>query len=323
MRRRPLTFFLLAASAAPALSGDVTIRSHNALRFGAVMPGPVAQRTRNGTDSPLPETTVRYRKGGREYLKSGKFACLMDFDKRKITILDSEHKKFATVAMKDYAARLAAALPALPSEYRSAQKSAKVTVSSRTTGRIDTIQGVPVEETEISASLELPVPTADGKMQAEPLVKMALQVWTAKSAEALRVPAVRELMAHNWPDSGFSPWIDPGNILTTIFGAMPGLGDGLTRMFQEVEKSHPVVLKTHLEASMPGMAAFLRQMRQQQGQAVRDDVDVNAPFSVVDSEVVELSTAPVEGAIFQVPADYRAAPFDEVVKSVAPDFPKS
>jgi len=39
--------------------------------------------------------------------------------------------------------------------------------------------------------------------------------------------------------------------------------------------------------------------------------------------VVELSTAPVDDAVFQLPADYHAAPFDDVVKSVAPDFPKS
>jgi hypothetical protein len=94
-------------------------------------------------------------------------------------------------------------------------------------------------------------------------------------------------------------------------------------MFQEVEKNHSVVLKTHLEASMPGMAARLKQMREQQGQAIRDDVDIDAPFSVVDSEVTELSTAPVDGARFQVPAGYQAAPFEEVVKAVAPEYPKS
>jgi hypothetical protein len=44
---------------------------------------------------------------------------------------------------------------------------------------------------------------------------------------------------------------------------------------------------------------------------------------VVDSQVVELSTAPLDDARFQLPAGYHAAPFEDVAKSVAPDYPKS
>ena len=67
------------------------------------------------------------------------------------------------------------------------------------------------------------------------------------------------------------------------------------------------------------MAARLRQMKQ----ALPNGVDTNAPFSVVDCEVEELSTAPVDDAVFELPADYHAARFEDVVTSVAPDYPKS
>jgi hypothetical protein len=321
MQVRPFTILILAFSAATPLSGDVTIRSHNEIKFGAVMPAPIGERTRNGTESALPESTVRYRRGGREYLQSGKFACLMDFAKQEITIIDAGHKRFATVTMKDYAGRLAAAMPAMPPEYRAAQESAKTALSSRKTGRADVMQGVEVEETELTVSLDLPVPA--GQTQTGPLLKVTMQVWMAKPAEVLRVAAVRELTAGAVSNPGFSHWIDPANILATIFSAMPGLGDGMSRMFQEIEKSKSVVFKSHLEASMPGMVSRLRQMQKEQGMALPDGVDPNAPFSVVDSEVVELSTAPVDDTLFQLPADYHAAPFEEVVKSVTPDFPKS
>ena len=323
MQTRAFTFLLLAASSAPALFGDVTVRSRNTIRFGAIIPAPVAERTSNGNLATVPESTVRYRKGSREYLKSGKFACLLDFGKQKITIIDAGNKTFATVAMKDYGDRLARAMPGVPQEFRDAQQSAKTTLSSRKTGRTDVIQGVPVEETEIAVSLELPVPTADGKIRTEPVVKVAIQVWMAKPAKAPPIPAVRELTAHSMSNPRFSQWIDPANILVTVFGAMPGLGDGLSQMFQEVEKSKSPVFKWHMEASMPGMAAALQNMQKQQGRALPDGLDPNAPFSVVDSEVVELSTAPVDDAVFQVPADYHAAPFEDVVKSVSPSFPKS
>ena len=57
MQARPFTILLLLASA-PPLSGDVTIRFHNQIEFGAVIPAPVAEGTRNGTESALPESTA-------------------------------------------------------------------------------------------------------------------------------------------------------------------------------------------------------------------------------------------------------------------------
>jgi hypothetical protein len=311
------------AYAAPPLSGDVTIRTRNGIRFGALIPGPVAERTRNGTESDLPDSTVSYRKGRLEYLQSGKFACLMDFAKQEITIIDVGNKRFARVAMKDYAGRLAAVMPAVRPEFRTAQESAKTTLSSRKTGRTDVMQGVEVQETEYSVTLDLPVPLAAGQTQTGPLLRVTMEVWMAKPAEVSHVAAVREVTAGASSIPGFSHWIDPANILATIFGAMPGLGDAMGRMFQEIEKSKSVVFKSHLEASMPGMASFLQQMQKEQGGAVPNGLDLNAPFSVVDGEVVELSTAPVDDAVFQLPADYHAAPFEDVVKSVAPDFPRS
>jgi hypothetical protein len=318
-----LSPILLLLAAAPPLLGDVTIRFHNQIKFGSAIPAPVADRTRNGTESALPESTVIYRKGDREYLESGKFACLMDYAKQTITILDAGHKRFATVAMKVYAGTFAAAMPAMRPEFRIAQESAKTTLSSRKTGRTDVMQGVEVEETEHTATLDLPVPIAPGKTPNGPLLKMTMQVWTAKPAEVSRVPAVDELTAHTVLNPGFSHWIDPANLLVTIFGAMPGLGDGMSRLFQEIEKSNSVVFQSHLEASMPGMASFLQQMQKEQGAALPEGLDPNAPFSVVDSQVVELSTAPLDDARFQLPAGYHAAPFEDVAKSVAPDYPKS
>jgi hypothetical protein len=117
MQKRPFTLLLLATSAVPALLGDVTIRSRNDMKFGAVIPAPVAERTKNGTELTLPETTAIYRKGDREYLQSGTFACLMDFTKQEITIIDAERKQYATVAMKAYVDRLATAMPAMPAEF--------------------------------------------------------------------------------------------------------------------------------------------------------------------------------------------------------------
>jgi hypothetical protein len=322
MQIRPFLLLGLTASIVPALSGDVTVRSRNEMRFGIVLPQPIAERTKNGTEVTLPDSTVSYRKGSLEYLKSGKFACLMDFAKQTITLIDEEHKQFATIAMKDYADRLAVTMPALPPDSKSAQESAKITVSSKKTGRTDVMHGVQVEESEITALLDLPIPLPPGQTASGPLIKATMQVWLAKSSEAARLPAIRELAAQSWPNAKFSQWADPANILMQTFGAMPGLADGMSRMFQEIEKSKPVVLKSHLEISMPGMIPFLEKTLAE-GNALPKGFDPHAPFSVIDSEVDEISTAPIGDSLFQVPTDYHPAPFDDVVKALAPNFPKS
>src|ERR1041385_3164983 len=112
MRTTLLTTSLLVW-AVPGLYADVTIRFRNEMVFGAVMPAPIAEKSKNGTESGLPATTAIYRKGSNAYIQSGKFACLMDFAKQEVTVIDGEHKTFATVPMKDYRERLAAALAAL------------------------------------------------------------------------------------------------------------------------------------------------------------------------------------------------------------------
>ena len=322
MYARPFTLLLLAAAATPGLWGDVTLRLHNTLKLGTVLPGPIADRTKAGMQSPLPESTVRYRKGGQEYLQSGPFACLMDYDKQTITLIDGEHKQFATASMKDYAGRLRAALPGVPEEYRWAADASKVELSSRKTGRTDQMQGVTVEETEFIASIGVPAPDANGVVHVQPVIRMTMQVWTAKSPDASKTAPVAELTAHRWPSPGFSEAIDPASVLATIFGGMPGLGSGLRQMLEEVEKDGAVVLKAHLEAQMPGMADALRRVRTEQGQPLRG-VDPDAPFAVMDTEVEAISGASVDDQVFVLPKDYHAAPFEDVLKAITPAVPKS
>src|SRR6267154_1709217 len=120
MRTSFLTISLVVTTSVPALLADVTLRFQNEIKFGAVLPAPIAGQSKNGTASALPPSTVFYRKGDKGYVQSGKFSCLMDFAKKEITVLDAEHQRFATVAMKDYSGRLTAAMPPALAEAQSA-----------------------------------------------------------------------------------------------------------------------------------------------------------------------------------------------------------
>jgi len=306
------------------LFGDVMVRVHNEMKFGVVIPQPISDRTRNGALMLLPDETTIYRKGNLEYQRQGAFVMITDYGKGEVTLLDGEHKQFAKIAMKDYVAKIAATLPPLPDDAKDANGKAKITITPlRKTGKTDELNGVQVEEAEVTALLDLPIPALppDTPPPSSPLFKATLLIWMAKSGETVRVPAVQQLTAQTWSTPKFSHWIDPANVFTWVFGAMPGLQGSLNGMLEAVEKTKPVILKWHMEVGMPGMVAALKKSIAE-GSQVPKGFDPEQPFSVVDSFTQEISTEKIPDAKFKVPEDYKAAPFDEVAKAIGP-LPKS
>jgi hypothetical protein len=72
--------------------------------------------------------------------------------------------------------------------------SLKPTISSKLTGRTQTIQGIEAEEREFLMSVDGP---AMANIPAGPAMNLLMEVWTAKSSETMRVPLVRELAGYN------------------------------------------------------------------------------------------------------------------------------
>jgi TonB family protein len=98
--------------------------------------------------------------------------------------------------------------------------------------------------------------------------------------------------------------MDPVAALQKIFAGMPGFGQALSTMVEGSGKGG-LVLKTHVEMYMPVLAALSS-----------GNFDPNAAVMEATSEIVELSTAPVDEAIFQLPADYTSASVGDILKSL-------
>jgi hypothetical protein len=313
---------LVFLSAAPVLHADVTVRYKTDFKLGSFLPA-AAQQQISSQKLPFPPVMVVQIKGDKGYSTAGLAASLLDFTKQQITVLDSTHKLFATVYMKDFPGEIGAAMPTMPSIPPAAQKileSIKSNFSVRKTGRTDMILGVQVEESELTLTIQMPVPAdlplPPGMFQPGEIVtvmKMVMQIWSATPAELARVPALGELGAH----MSATRLMNPAAWLQQMLGRLPGFVEGATPMLDYFSKSNSPTLKSHGEIYIPVMAR-IAQLQQAQGQKPPAGLDADAPLLEINSEATELSDAALDDSIFVVPADYQSTTLTDLFKTLMP-----
>ncbi len=300
---RSLGWAVAAAAflAAPAVRADVTIRYKSEIKSSVPMPTGVAD---------MGNHAIRM-KGNKGYMEAGGFTMMVDFARRECTIVDPAGRKYATIPAAEYGKSMASAMPEMPpgaAEAAGATLGAmKSKTDSRKTGRTETIQGVAAEEREITFQMEMPMPEASGMPPMT--MKMVMQVWAAKQGEALRVPAIREL-------SGFNLWQKYFLNPTDTFGKMVPQMGGMASLFEEMQKDQSVVLRMHMSMYMPSMEALVARMSGQPGRRATAGAEAETPFMEMSQEVVELSTAPVDEALFRIPEGFAAASFGELMNGM-------
>jgi hypothetical protein len=300
----------LAVLAAPALRADVTIRYQSEFKPSAALQPILGQFMKAAQAGS--EQSVRM-KGSKAYTTAGNWIQIFDFVKEEVTLIDPAHKTFATLPVSQLADKMAGALPqpatAQSPEVQQVLASIKSHVDSKATGKTAEIQGVQAEEREVTITMDLPMPASMN--QTGPSVRLVMHIWTPKKEEALRVPAIREL-------TGYQAWqkyvMNPAGMLDKIFGKMPGMSNTVGPMFDELYKSPSVILRMHMEIYMPLLAALARQ-KAGQGQAA-PAIDPDAPFMEMNQEVAELSSAPVDASLFEIPKDYAAVAADDMIREM-------
>ena len=299
----------LALLAAPLLRADVTVRYQSEFKPSpAVAPFMEAfmKTAQAGSDK-----TVRM-KGNKAYTTVGSVDEVFDFVKQEVILIDPAHKTFAMMPLSQLVDQMAAALTPASSEQlqaaRKAMASIQTKVDSKVTGDTAEIQGIQAEERVVTVTLDMPMPAALAKAGPGMNMKLAIHIWTATKAEALRVPALREL-------TGYQAWqryvLSPAAMFQKFAGKMPGMSKMLDPIFEELFKDQSVVLRMHMEMYMPFLAAMSKQMAGK-GQA-GPMIDPDAPLIEVNQEIAELSSAPVDASLFEVPKDYAAVPIEDLV----------
>lgn len=237
--------------------------------------------------------------------------------------MDSAHKLFATVYIKDFPGEIGAAMPQMPAIPPAAQKileSVKSTFSAQKTGRTDMILGVQAEESELTLTIELPVPAdlplPPGMFKPGEIVtvmKMVMQIWNATPAEVQRVPALAELGAH----MSATRLMNPAGWMQQALGRLPGFSQGSAPMLDYFSKINSPMLKSHTEIYMPVMAR-IAQFLQAQGKQLPAGLDGNGPLADTNTEVIEISAAALDDSMFQVPADYQSTSLTDLFKTLMP-----
>jgi hypothetical protein len=289
---------------APLLRADATLRYHTDVKTAAGVPGLPAG---GGPELAGTRDMVVRIKGNKAYSAQGNLTSIMDLTTQDMTLIDTVHKRFAKVSASQYAEQVKRAIPAIPSEARAALASMKTSVDSRNTGRTATIQGIQSEEHVFLLTMDLPPGAPPG---AGPLMKMLMQIWTAKAEEAQRVPALQEFQ--NYTASATAS-MNPMEMVKQVFSALPGLGDNLESMIADMSKSGSMSVRVHTEVTMPFLAAMA-----QQGVPLPPGFDAAAPVIQMNQELVELSTDAIDGALFEIPSDYQPATLEEILKGALP-----
>jgi len=306
MRSRAI-FFSICLLAGSALRADVTARYSTTMQLAPVLPG-MDQALKNAS-SAIPASTVVRIKGMKEYAKYGRMESIIDFETKELTLFDSTSKTYATARMDDAMAKMSGAVPAIPAGAAGPLQSLKARFEAKKTGRTETILGIQAEETEGVLTLEGPV--LPGNPSSGPTMTMSLRIWQAQSTEVLRVPALRELLGYTqYSETLFNT----SATIEKFMRMLPGMGDQMQAMFQQMRGNGAVPVRTEIEIRLP-ILAVLAQQSAKNGKPLAAGFDPNAPFLQMKQELVELSSAPVDDAVFQVPEGFQPAPLDELVKT--------
>jgi hypothetical protein len=315
MRSRRAAVVILLAAISPVLRADATLRYHTDVQIASGVGIPIApNRLLVGN----PDTTVQI-KGNKAYSSQGELTSVTDLTTQDMTLMDAANKRFATTNAGQYGQQLKAAMPAVPEQASAVLNSMKSHFESSSTGRTAVIQGIQAEEQEFVLTMDMALP--GGPAPSTPFMKMVMQMWTAKPEEMQRVPALQDFINYT-AIANFS--MNSMEAVKQIVSMMPGMGDGLGAMMAEISKKGSVSLRMHTEVSMPFLAAMMQQMPQQARQSLPAGLDPNGPLIQMTQELVELSSEPLQDALFVVPADYQMASLAEILKSavaVAPPPP--
>jgi hypothetical protein len=314
---------LLAVLAGHTAYADGTLRLKATIKLGALVPPTAIQQTPGAMKMGDPIFSVIQVKGDKEYSDSGMHSVLYDFKTQQITILDPGSKRYATVSMTDYLATLGASMPAstnVPPMVKFVLQSIKANFTTQDTGKTDVVQGVPVSEKECTLTLTMPAAmlpfpgiaasAPDGTLT---LAKIVADAWVASPAEVQRHPALKELMSHS---SAMTVLFNPDNLLKVI-ADYPGVHDTLASMITSYENNPPMALKVDAKIYLP-VIAQLGPVLAAQGHPLPPNMDPNASLAEVDVEADQISDAPIDASVFEVPTGYTSVPLSEILKPAAP-----
>jgi hypothetical protein len=295
------------------LWADVTVRYQWDMKFSPSMPAQVQEMAKNQLAS---QGMVLYFKDGKGYYKHGKLVILTDYTNKQVTLIDTEHKSYATAGFSDFSDKMAAAvngmMPSVPESAQRAMAETKTETTTRSVETSDAILGIQADEKELVLTVQPPGGTGMS-------TRMVMQFWTPKPAEAMRNAGVREVVGYNLYANRF---MNPMEGIRKMSEIMPGMTNNFKPLMEEFSQKNLMMLRMKISNYIQISTEMLKNMGEHS--PFGPDYDPNSPLSEITMNLTELSTAPVDSAIFQIPEGFQSAPVEDLVKSamaaMMPDF---
>lgn len=285
--RQIVTLFCAAAG---MLRADVTLRYTSDFSIPESLPAQFAEPLRKSMEAQTAaEMSVRLKADKGAY-KSRGTTMLIDFKKEEVTLLDTAGKRFGTIGMKDYPAALAAAMPQMSDQVRQTLAKVKWNIESSKSAKTETVQGIEGHTREVMMAMDGPTG----------MMKMTMHIVSAGADQAVKFPAI-------WEFNGYLAWsvrnMNPVETMRPIFAMMPGVGDGLAKLIEDGAKEPALLLKTEFAMSMSMLGT--------------------EPVMHLTQTLTEISTAPVDDAVFQIPTGYNEATVSEIMQAYVQTLTKA
>ena len=326
MRFRRLCVLLLLAGVAPSLFADATIQYTTSVKLGPVIAAAatLSKKPLNITP-PAPTSRTMRLKNGKIEQDGGAFTGIFDSKNSQVTLVDPTRKLFATTSLEELIGQVIASMPPAPPnaspQVKMFLQSMAMTYASEKTGRTGMTLGLATEETEMTASLNVTLPSAMRALlpnaSAQPgapvtLLKFVVQMWYPAQAEVARVPALGEV-ASFWSDQNSASGSLTGLIagMQKLLVKYPGLASGLAAMTADMFKDRGAMLKMDIDVYAPVLAQLAPMMKAHG----MPSFDLSAPVLELSTEAVEVSSALIDDSVFGAPSGYRATPIADFLRA--------
>ncbi len=304
VRHLALYVFVLTSA-----SADVTVRYKTTVTASPIMPPEAQDQLKKSATAPM----TMLVKGSMGYTATGNFVSVVDLAKQTTTLMNTEKKTYASVAMNDYEQAVSLIIPKPSAEAERMLSNMETKFESKKTGRKATIQGILAEERQIVMTMSNK--TATDQETSGQLMRMVMEIWSAAPNEASRIPALSEMERFS---SLTQTATNPTAMIQQLLGPYSGMAKGYEALAKELSDHPTLVLRTHVSIYVPALgqtaAALARTGRQVPA------FNPDGPLSEINQEVVELSTAPVDASAFQVPASYKPSTVGEILRSRFPQL---
>jgi hypothetical protein len=177
-----------------------------------------------------------YMKGNKGATTDSHGQTFVDFARQEVTVVDTAHRKYATVPAAEYGRRMSESMASeMPPVLGMADmlKSMKTTCEAKTSGATEQIQGVTAEERDVTCTTTMSMPESVRAVMPSMGFKTTMHMWSASASERLRVPGL-------WQLSGYDLWQYYVMNPIASSGQMPG--DAMQPMVEAMGKDQSAVL---------------------------------------------------------------------------------